>query len=429
MEGFTMARRSKQEYLRSIYDRYQHAPRAQKGTMLEEFCKVCGYNRKYAIWLLNRPLPEATVRKRGAPRSPTYNRAMVRILAQVWEASGYLCSQRLKAALVHWLPWIRQHFELTQPLEDQLLAISARQMDRRLRETKHIVKRRLYGTTRPGSLLKQMIPIKTDHWDVNRPGYLEIDLVSHSGASAVGEFVHSLDCVDIATCWVERKAVMGKSALGVLNAVTEIEHQLPFPLKGIDSDNDSEFINNRLLAFCQQRPAGHTIQFTRSRPYKKDDNAHIEQKNWTHVRKLMGWDRYDTAKAQEAANQLYDELRIFQNLFQPSMKLRCKIRIGSRLIRRYDTPRTPFERVVESRKGDPKKLAALKHTLKTTDPFELSTRIDQQLQRIYKLASHADRAPRERPPLKQTPWRNWTFSKKLQRQQQDMKRQMRDDFG
>ncbi len=429
MEGFTMARRSKQEYLRSIYDRYQHAPRAQKGTMLEEFCKVCGYNRKYAIWLLNRPLPEATVRKRGAPRSPTYNRAMVRILAKVWEASGYLCSQRLKAALVHWLPWIRQHFELTQPLEDQLLAISARQMDRRLRETKHIVKRRLYGTTRPGSLLKQMIPIKTDHWDVNRPGYLEIDLVSHSGASAVGEFVHSLDCVDIATCWVERKAVMGKSALGVLNAVTEIEHQLPFPLKGIDSDNGSEFINNRLLAFCQQRPAGHTIQFTRSRPYKKDDNAHIEQKNWTHVRKLMGWDRYDTAKAQEAANQLYDELRIFQNLFQPSMKLRCKIRIGSRLIRRYDTPRTPFERVVESRKGDPKKLAALKHTLKTTDPFELSTRIDQQLQRIYKLASHADRAPRERPPLKQTPWRNWTFSKQLQRQQQDMKRQMRDDFG
>ncbi len=429
MEGFTMARRSKQEYLRSIYDRYQHAPRAQKGTMLEEFCKVCGYNRKYAIWLLNRPLPEATVRKRGAPRSPTYNRAMVRILAKVREASGYLCSQRLKAALVHWLPWIRQHFELTQPLEDQLLAISARQMDRRLRETKHIVKRRLYGTTRPGSLLKQMIPIKTDHWDVNRPGYLEIDLVSHSGASAVGEFVHSLDCVDIATCWVERKAVMGKSALGVLNAVTEIEHQLPFSLKGIDSDNGSEFINNRLLAFCQQRPAGHTIQFTRSRPYKKDDNAHIEQKNWTHVRKLMGWDRYDTAKAQEAANQLYDELRIFQNLFQPSMKLRCKIRIGSRLIRRYDTPRTPFERVVESRKGDPKKLAALKHTLKTTDPFELSTRIDQQLQRIYKLASHADRAPRERPPLKQTPWRNWTFSKKLQRQQQDMKRQMRDDFG
>ncbi len=429
MEGFIMARRSKREYLRSIYDRYQHAPRAEKGMILEQFCKVCGYNRKYAIWLLNRPVPEVAVRKRSVSRSPAYSQAMVRILAKVWEASGYLCSQRLKAALVHWLPWIRQHFELSQPLEIQLLAISARQMDRRLRATKHRAKRRVYGTTRPGSLLKQMIPIKTDHWDVNTPGYLEIDLVLHSGASAVGEFIHSLDCVDITTCWVQRKAVMGKGSLGILNAVTEIEHQLPFPLKGIDSDNGSEFINNQLLTLCQQRPSGRVIQFTRSRPYKKDDNAHIEQKNWTHVRKLIGWDRYDTAKALEVTNRLYDELRIFHNLFQPSMKLQCKIRKGSRLIRRYDMPRSPLERVVESRKGDPKKLAALSHTLKTTDPFELCGRIDEQLQGLYKLASHSDRAPRERPPLKHTPWREWTFSKKLQGQQQEIKRQMSQKFG
>lgn len=154
MEGFSMAQRSKREYLRSIYKRYRHARKAEKGMMLEEFCKVCGYNRKYAIWLLNRSLPEAAVLKRTLSRSPVYSQAMVRVLAKVWKASGYLCSQRLKAALVHWLPWIRQH----------------------------------------------LIPIKTDHWDVNTPGYLEIDLVSHSGALAVGEFLHSLDCVDIATC-------------------------------------------------------------------------------------------------------------------------------------------------------------------------------------------------------------------------------------
>ncbi len=450
MEEFTMARRSKREYLRSIYKRYRHARRAEKTVILEEFCKTCGYNRKYAIWLLNRPLPKAAVPRRAISRSPTYNQAMVKILAKVWEASGYLCSQRLKAALVHWLPWIRQRFELTQPLENQLLAISARQMDRRLKAYKHIVKRRLYGTTRPGSLLKQMIPIKTDHWDVNTPGYLEIDLVSHSGASAVGEFLHTLDCVDIATCWVERKAVMGKGGLGILNAVREIEHKLPFPLRGIDSDNGSEFINNHLLAFCQQRPASRVVQFTRSRPYKKDDNAHIEQKNWTHVRKLLGWDRYDTAQALEGTNRLYEELRIFQNLFQPSMKLQCKIRKGSRLIRRYDTPRTPFERVVESQKGDPKKLAALDHTLKTTDPFELSGRIDQQLERLYKHASRVARTPRETPPLKPTrqdrgstpdqkrgpvqhpnpsPWRNWTFSKKLQRKRQEIKQKMQQRFG
>lgn len=429
MEGFNMARRSKREYLRSIYDRYQRASRADKGMILEEFCKVCGYQRKYAIWLLNRPLPPVAVRKRTASRLPAYSQAMVRVLAKVWEASGYMCSQRLKPALVNWLPWIRQHFDLTEPIQAQLLAISARQMDRRLRAIKQMVKRRVYGTTRPGSLLKQMIPVKTDHWDVNRPGHLEIDLVSHSGASAVGEFLHSLDCVDIATCWVERKAVMGKSSIGVLNALSEIEQKLPFRLRGIDSDNGSEFINNHLLAFCQKRPANQVVQFTRSRPYKKDDNAHIEQKNWTHVRKLMGWDRYDTVAALEATNRLYEELRTFQNLFQPSMKLECKIRKGSRLIRRYDRPRTPLERVVHSGKGDAKKLKALTHLLKTTDPFELSKRIDQQLERLYKLASRADRAPRERPALQRTPWRNWTFSKKLQRQQQDMKRQMHKTFG
>lgn len=447
MEDFTMARQSKREYLRSIYQRYQHARRTEKSAILEEFCKVCGYNRKYTIWLLNRPLPKAAARRRRTPRSPTYSKAVVGILAQVWKASGYLCSQRLKAALAHWLCWIRQRFDLTPQLEHQLLAISPRQMDRRLSPYKRTLKRRLYGTTRPGSLLKQMIPIKTDHWDVTTPGYLEIDLVSHSGASAAGEFIHSLDSVDIATCWVERKAVMSKGRFGILDAVKEIEGKLPFPLKGIDSDNGSEFINSHLLTFCQQRPMGHAIQFTRSRPYKKDDNAHIEQKNWTHVRKLLGWDRYDTVEALQAINRLYEELRIFQNLFQPSMKLKTKIRKGSRLIRRYDAPRTPFERVLEYQGADPRKVAALNHTLKTTDPFELSCRIDQQLDRLYQLASRPDRVPRETPPLKArlngdngqrprsipqrspSPWRGWTFSKKLQRQQQDMRRQTRQKLG
>lgn len=448
MEGFTMARRSKREYLRTIYNRYRQADRVQKRMILEEFCQVCGYNRKYAIWLLNRPLPKAAVCKRRVSRRPIYSEAMVGIVAKVWEASGYLCSQRLRAALGHWLPWIRQRFGLSPQLEDELLAISARQMDRRLRATKHSVKRRLYGTTRPGSLLKQMIPIKTDQWDVHTPGYLEIDLVSHSGASAVGEFLHSLDCVDIATCWVERRAVMGKGGLGILEAMKEIEQRLPFRLRGIDSDNGSEFINNHLMSFCQKRPAGCAIQFTRSRPYKKDDNAHIEQKNWTHVRKLLGWDRYDSAAALQATNRLYEELRIFQNLFQPSMKLQSKMRKGSRLIRRYDTARTPFERVRECPQADPQKVAVLERMVKRTDPFELSYRIDRQLERLYKLASRVDRTPRETPPLKPsrqdrtasqergsvsqpnpTPWRNWTFSKKIQRQRHEMKRKMQNGFG
>jgi hypothetical protein len=366
---------------------------------------------------------------------------MVRILAAIWEASGYLCGQRLKAALPHWLPWVRRRSRLTAALERHLLAISPRQMDRRLHPYKQRIKRRLYGTTRPGSLLKYMIPIKTDHWDVTKPGYLEIDLVSHSGASASGEFIYTLDCVDIQTGWVERQAVMSKGREGILRALRVIEQQLPFPLRGIDSDNGSEFINTHLLAFCQ-RPGGQTIQFTRSRPYKKDDNAHVEQKNWTHVRKLIGWDRYASLEALDAMNALDDELRIFQNLFQPSMKLLMKVRKGSRLIRRYDLPRTPFARVLECAEADPASVAVLRERLEQTDPFELSRRIDQQLERLSHLAHRDPVAPRERVPLprsrprasasssshaqpRRSPWRDWTFSKSLKRQQQAMRHHAR----
>lgn len=437
-----MARPSRREYLRSIYHRYRRAGRKEKAAILAEFCRVCGYNRKYAIGLLNRPVPGAVRPRRTTRRSPEYSETMVRVLAKVWEASGYLCSQRLKAALGTWLPWIRQRFALSRQLEGQLLAISPRQMDRRLKKHKRSVKRRLYGTTRPGSLLKQMIPIKTDHWDVTAPGYLEIDLVSHSGASAAGEFIYTLDGVDIATGWVEREAVMGKGQRGIVEALSRIEAKLPFPLRGIDSDNGSEFINHHLFQFCSERSAA--IQFTRSRAYKKDDNAHVEQKNWTHVRKLLGWERYDTLEALQAINRLYQDLRIFQNLFQPSMKLRTKTRQGSKLLRRYDSPLTPLDRLCQGGSTDPSKTAALQKLLHSTDPFELSRRIDHKLQALYELASRRDRGPRDQPPLKDpgvnrraplreprsgdlthrspSPWRNWTFSKKAKRQKQQMQR-------
>src|SRR5438093_4010732 len=163
MEEFGMARQSRREYLRSIYERYRGGRRTEKTAMLEEFCKVCGYNRKYAIWLLSRPLSKASARRRVSVRSASYSKASIAMLAKVWEASGYLCSQRLKAAMAQWLPWIKRHFEVSEKLEKELLAISARQMDRRLFPHKRTVKRRLYGTTRTGSLLKHMIPVKTDH--------------------------------------------------------------------------------------------------------------------------------------------------------------------------------------------------------------------------------------------------------------------------
>lgn len=443
MEEISMARQSKREYLRSIHKRYRQGVRKEKTAMLEEFCKVCGYNRKYAIWLLSRPLFNGAARRRATSRRAIYSKAAIGVLAKVWEASGYLCSQRLKAAMPQWLPWIKRHFEVSEKLAKELLAISARQMDRRLLLHKRTVKRRLYGTTRPGSLLKHMIPIKTDHWDVTLPGYLEIDLVSHSGASAAGEFIYTLDCVDIATGWVEREAVMGKGQLGIVAALKDIEQRLPFALRGIDSDNGSEFINTHLFNFCHQRAKAHSVQFTRSRPYKKDDNAHVEQKNWTHVRKLLGWERYDTAQALNAINHLYEQLRIFQNLFQPSMKLSRKIRKGSRVMRRYDRPATPLERVLKSHNKTLPPIQGLKSLLQNTDPFELSGRIDQQLDSLYDLAAQRNGAMREKAPMRElrtnplpaqhnpgshnsaSPWKNWTFSKKLQRQQYEMQRQIR----
>ena len=380
-----MTPRGKWEYLRRIYERYRTATREVKGRILDEFCAVAGYHRKYATTLLRGPRPEPRPpRRRRRPRKPIYTSHAISVLAAIWEASGYPWSVRLKALLPIWLPWAKKRLLVSVAVEQSLLAISPRQIDRRLAEHKRKAKRRLYGRTKPGTLLKHSIPIKTDHWDVRSPGFAEIDLVSHSGDRATGEFVHSLNLTDIHTAWVESRAVMGKSQARVHAALKEIRTALPFALLGIDSDNGSEFINHHLAGYCRSE----SIQFTRGRPYKKDDNAHIEQKNWTHVRKLLGWERYDSDNALTAINRLYTgDLRLLQNLFQPSVKLREKKRVGSRLVRRYDEPRTPLDRVIAAGQGDPKAVAQLAALRATLDPFALSTSVDHQLELIYAAAN------------------------------------------
>lgn len=381
-----MTARTKRDMVCAIYPRYHKASRERKSEILDEFCATAGYHRKYAICLLNRPVQDSA-RLRPRRREQTYSEEVIGVLAKIWEAAGYPWSVRLKAAIPLWLPWARKHVkELTPALERQLLAMSARQMDRRLAHRKKALGRRIYGRTKPGTLLKHHIPIKTDTWDVDRAGLAEIDLVSHSGSNASGEFIYSLNLTDIHSTWVETVAVMGKGQTGVLDAITEIEHALPFALRGLDSDNGSEFLNHHLYTYCQR----HRIHFTRSRPYKKDDNAHIEQKNWTHVRKLLGWERYDSHKALEAVNDLYrNELRLMMNLFQPSVKLVRKTRVGSRLTRRYDPPQTPLDRLRTSNVGTSKKVAALLRLRDQTDPFELSRAIERKLERIYKLATYS----------------------------------------
>jgi hypothetical protein len=387
--GNRMSQASKREYLQRIYPRYEKVEGKEKRRILDEFCANCSYHRKHAIRLLNGPPPGEKPRRKRRPRKETYGARVISILKAVWEAADYPWSVRLKALLPEWLPWIRQHFRLTAELERQLLAISARTIDYRLRPHKGKLRRRLYGHTKPGTLLKHHIPLKTDHWDVQVPGFTEIDLVSHSGNCATGEFCYSLNLTDILTGWTETRAVLGRGQEGVRQALEEIRQALPFPLRGIDSDSGSEFINEHLWRYCRSR----AIQFTRGRPYKKDDNAHIEQKNWTHVRRILGYVRYDTEAARGAINDLYrGELRRFQNLFLPSVKLAKKERVGSRLRRRYEAPQTPGQRVVGPPVADPERMAELAQERARLDPFDLSRRIQEKLERIFPLSRDA-RAP------------------------------------
>lgn len=391
--------RSRREYLAVIYSRYRQAGLQEKQVILSEFCRNTGYNRKYAIRLLNSPSPDP---RRESPRRrhrlPSYSKALIALLGAIWEAAGYPCAVRLKALLPLWMPWVRKRFRPTPATESGLLRISARQMDRRLEERKKRARHRLYGrtTSKPGTLLKHLIPLRTDHWQEKMPGFAEVDLVSHSGNSASGEFAYSLDLTDVHTGWTETRAILGKGRQAVLDALEEIQAALPFSLRGINSDNGSEFINWHVGVWC----ARHEVQFSHSRPYKKDDNPFIEQKNWTHVRKLMGWDRYDTPEAVEAMNDLYrNELRLWLNLFQPSAKLVKKVRVGSTLRRRYDLPCTPLDRLVAEHADEaavPTQLAALLKLRQGLDPFELSRQIDRKLQGIYAFA-HTRSAPRVPP--------------------------------
>jgi len=379
-----MSGKSRWDYLKAIYFRYKKVSKPLRARILDEFCQVCGYNRKYAIRLLNGPAPQKPNATPSKGRRPTYGAKVISFLTAIWEGAGYPCSARLKALLPLWLPWAIKRLAISAQAQKQLLSISPATIDRRLKGKKRQLKKRLYGRTKPGTLLKHHIPIKTDSWDVKTPGFTEIDLVSHSGNSASGEFLHSLNVTDIHSTWVESRAVMGKSQIGVLKAMQDIEQALPFKLLGIDSDNGSEFINYHLKTFCDQ----NKIQFTRGRPYKKDDNAHIEQKNYTHVRKIFGYLRYDSQAAQKAINDLYqNELAILQNLFLPSMKLVKKTRIGSKLQRRYDKPQTPLERLLRCAQADPVKTKELKRLRDQTDPFQLAKRMEQKLERIYQMAN------------------------------------------
>jgi len=419
--------KSKMEYLEAVYQRYHKADKDEKKTILDEFCRICKYNRKYAIRKLNGDPPATDRIPRRRQRGFLYSRECLHMAEIIWKASGHLCGQRLKEALPLWLPALKKRFSVSAQVEQELLGISARQLDERLRVKKRTLKKRIYCTTRPGSILKSMIPIRTSNWDIRQPGFVEIDLVAHCGNSNEGQFIFSLDTTDIQTGWTERRAVMGKGQTGVLDKIREIRDALPFRLRGIDSDNGEEFINWQLLRYCQaQRPR---VDFTRGRANRKNDNAYIEQKNWTHVRQIFGWNRYETEDALALMNDLYsNELRTFQNLFQPSMKLQEKKHVGSKTVRTYDTPKTPLQRVLASGKYHRAKMKKLRLLQASLDPFLLSQSIDRKIARLIPLASQrislnkaglragplariGSHSSQQHRPKRRSPWRDFSFSR------------------
>ncbi len=380
-----MSPRSKREYLEAIVVRYRKAARQVKTAILNEFCSTCGYHRKHAVRLLNTFQRFLKPKNRRRGREPIYRTEVLLLpLKRIWKAAYMPCSKRLKAIIPVWLPgYAKTYGPLPLPVVKALLRISPATIDRMLKQVR--AKYRLYGraTTKPGTLIKQHIPVKVNQWDEKRPGFLEADSVSHCGASTEGVYASTIDCVDIATTWTEQRAVWGKGYQPVIEQVQDIERSLPFPLLGFDSDNGGEFLNYHLLRYLTE---GRTqpIQFTRSREYKKDDNAHVEQKNWTHVRQWLGYDRLDNPDVVPLMNDLYKtEWRLFHNFFCPSVKLLSKERVASKTIKRYDKPKTPYQRILESPDIPKETKDQLTAQFKTLNPFELREAMENKLKKIF----------------------------------------------
>jgi hypothetical protein len=264
--------------------------------------------------------------------------------------------------------------------------ISPATIDRLLSSTRIQYQKRGRSTTKPGTLLRNQIPIQTNQWNESRPGFLEADTVAHCGDSLAGMFAYTIDAVDIATGWPEQRALWGKGETGALEQIHDIESSLPFPLLGFDCDNGSEFLNHHLYRHFTQRKK--PVQFTRSRAYHKQDNAHIEQKNWTHIRQWLGYQRFDNPLIVPLLNRLYtQEWRLFHNFFCPSAKLLAKERIGSKTLKRYDSPQTPYQRIINSPLISPQTKQSLSKQLESLNPFMLRNAMEEKIKKIFLLAS------------------------------------------
>jgi len=377
-----MTQNGRRELLEAVRPRYLRANKADKARILDEFVATTGYHRKYAIRLLKRGAKLHRPRKPG--RSKTYQGEVVIALVKIWAICDEICSRRLHPFLPEIVAVLERHGELklSEATKRLLLQMSRATLDRCLQSVRRRPRRGL-STTKPGTLLKQAIPVRTfADWNEARPGFVEIDLVAHCGDSTHGEYLNTLNVVDVFTGWSECLVLANRSQQQVSAAMERLRQRLPFPLLGIDSDNDSAFINDNLYRYCQREH----ITFTRSRPYKKNDQAHVEQKNWSVVRRLIGYDRYELPQALDLLEAIYQDRRLYVNFFQPVLKLAEKRRVGSQVIKKYDTARTPYQRVFESPDVPEETKERLRQLYLTLNPVTLRQRIDENLDKLWQLA-------------------------------------------
>ena len=379
-----MSNSAKKEYLNEIRKRYFLATKEEKSQILDELCTVCKFNRKYAIRVLGK---KQTVRNKKKGRPKIYHhQAILEFLKDLWVITNLACAERLKAAIPLWLPYYQLHKKnmLKEKEEKLLLEISPSTIKRLLRRLKSKYKKFGLSTTKPGSLIKKQVPIKVNQWDEAKPGFIEADTVAHCGSSVAGQFVYTLNIVDIATGWTEQRAVWGKGRAGVFNALQNIRKALPFKVLGFDCDNGGELLNYMLLEYFANKK--NPVQYTRSREYRKNDNAHIEEKNWTHVRQFIGYQRFDKIQTVDMLNDLYEtEWRLYLNFFIPAFKLIEKKRDGAKIIKKFSPPQTPYQRLLASDQIKSIKKKELTKIFKSLDPFVLQKRMKNKIIDILRL--------------------------------------------
>ena len=378
-----MSQRTKRELLDELHPRYLKAKKSEKKVMLDEFVAVTGYHRKYASRILKHGRHRWRGGKHGLPK--VYQGEVVVALEQIWEVCGRICSKRLHPFLPEMVKVLGRWGELhlSGQTKALLLRMSRSTMDRCLGPARFEHPHGL-STTKPGSLLKKAIPVRTyTPWDEDQPGFLEIDLVAHCGQTTEGQYVHTLTCVDLSTGWIECLAVPQRTQQAVFEAIQTMRTRLPFALLGIDSDNGSEFLNHHLRRYLDERQK--PVAFTSARPYHKDDQAHVEQKNWSVVRRLIGYDRFATEPQYRLLQSIYSDLRLYANFFQPVLKLVSKQHVDNKLRKRYDQAATPFQRVLAAKHIPFQAKARLTNFYVQLNPVQLRTSIDAKVAKLWKL--------------------------------------------